>query len=60
MPTTETSLDDYRRSGVMAALDAIAAIMPGRKVHAAGYCLGGTLWRSAAAMVRDADGDWHR
>jgi polyhydroxyalkanoate synthase len=52
----DLSLEDYRHSGIMAALDAIAAIVPNRKVHAAGYCLGGTLLAiAAAAMAHDKD-----
>ena len=51
-----TSLDDYRTQGVMAAMDAISQILPERKVHAVGYCLGGTLMLIAAAtMGRDGD-----
>ncbi len=45
------SLDDYRRLGFMAALDAVCRIVPGRRVHAAGYCLGGTLLSIAAAAM---------
>ena len=52
----ELSMEDYRTLGVMAALDAMSAIVPGRKTHAVGYCIGGTLLAIAvAAMARDND-----
>ncbi len=47
---------DAYRADVMAALHVINTVMPGRKVHACGYCLGGTLLSIAAAtMARDED-----
>jgi polyhydroxyalkanoate synthase len=50
------SLKDYRTQGIMQALSVIGTIVPGRKVHANGYCLGGTLLAIAAAtMARDDD-----
>jgi polyhydroxyalkanoate synthase len=53
-PTSEDrdlGMDDYLDLGPLAALDAVQRIVPGCKVHAAGYCLGGTLLAIASAML---------
>ena len=52
----DLGMEDYRTLGVMSALDALCTVVPDRKVHAVGYCLGGTLLSiAAAAMARDGD-----
>jgi polyhydroxyalkanoate synthase subunit PhaC len=52
----EIAFDDYRKLGVEAALATIGDIVPDRRIHALGYCLGGTLLSIAAAtMARDGD-----
>jgi polyhydroxyalkanoate synthase len=45
------SLEDYRHLGIDAAIAAINEVIPGRGIHAAGYCLGGTLLSIAAARL---------
>lgn len=52
----DLSMDDYRQLGVMDAIDAALAITKAPRLHAVGYCLGGTLLSiAAAAMGRDDD-----
>ncbi len=52
----DLGMEDYLRLGPMAALQAISAIIPERKIHTAGYCLGGTLLAiAAAAMAQEHD-----
>jgi polyhydroxyalkanoate synthase len=52
----DLGMDDYLQQGFFAALKTINSIVPGKKVHGTGYCLGGTLLSIAAAvMARDGD-----
>jgi len=52
----DLSLEDYRTRGILQALEVIGRVVPGARVHANGYCLGGTLLAiAAAAMARDHD-----
>ena len=53
-PTAEyrdKGMEDYRLDGVMAAIETVSRIVPGRKIHGAGYCLGGTMLQIAAATM---------
>jgi polyhydroxyalkanoate synthase len=52
----DLGMEDYINLGIMDALEAISSILPDCRVHALGYCLGGTLLSiAAAAMGRDGD-----
>jgi polyhydroxyalkanoate synthase len=47
----DMGMDDYLEKGFRAALDTVTAIVPQQKVHAVGYCIGGTLLSIGAAML---------
>lgn len=53
----QLSFEDYRTRGVDEAIEIVREIAGGEKIHAVGYCLGGTaLAISAAAIDRDRRG----
>ena len=47
----ELGIDDYVRLGFLDALAEVRRIVPRHKVHAVGYCIGGTLLAIAAAYL---------
>ncbi len=47
----DLAMDDYLRLGLLEAVKAVQAILPGRRINAAGYCLGGTLLAIGAAYL---------
>ena len=47
----ELGLDDYLQLGFLDALAEVRRIVPRQKVHAVGYCIGGTLLAIAAAAL---------
>jgi len=52
----DIGMHEYLHEGVLAALDAVGKVVPQSKIHAVGYCLGGTLLSIAAAyMAREGD-----
>jgi polyhydroxyalkanoate synthase len=53
----DLSFEDYRVSGFEAALKAALKITQSPRVHACGYCLGGTLLAMAAAERAEPRGD---
>jgi polyhydroxyalkanoate synthase subunit PhaC len=44
-------MEDYLQLGPLAAVQAVSELRPGVTIHAAGYCLGGTLLAIAAAVL---------
>ncbi|MEM1244712.1 MAG: alpha/beta fold hydrolase, partial [Pseudomonadota bacterium] len=50
-------LEDYLNLGIMNSLDVISKVLPKQKIHAAGYCLGGTLLMIAAAAMAHHEDD---
>ena len=44
--------DDYVEDGVIAAAEAVSKAVPGRRIHALGYCISGTLLACAASVLR--------
>jgi len=55
-PDRNLGMDDYYNLGIREGLRAVSAIVPGAKIHAVGYCIGGTLLSIGAAdLARQGD-----
>jgi polyhydroxyalkanoate synthase len=55
-PDRNLGMDDYYNLGIRDALQAVGGIVPSAKIHAVGYCIGGTLLSIAAAhLARQGD-----
>ena len=50
----ELGMDDYVQLGFLDALAVVRQLVPRQKVHAVGYCIGGTLLAIAAAQLAAA------
>jgi polyhydroxyalkanoate synthase subunit PhaC len=50
----ELGMDDYVKLGFLDALAEVRRIVPERRVHAVGYCIGGTLLAIVAAALAQA------
>jgi polyhydroxyalkanoate synthase subunit PhaC len=62
-PTAEDrdlSLEDYVELGALAAIDQVRRVCPSKKIHATGYCLGGTLLAMASALIAREHADHSR
>ena len=44
-------LSDYLKEGVLKAIEIVSMIIPNQKIHATGYCVGGTILTIAAAYL---------
>lgn len=52
----ELDIDDYIKSGILDALNAVKTVVPKAKINATGYCIGGTLLAiTAAYLAREQD-----
>ena len=51
----DLGMNDYLQRGVFAAIDVLWHLQPNNKIHALGYCLGGTMLAVAAAVMARED-----
>jgi polyhydroxyalkanoate synthase len=47
----DLGMDSYLKEGVLEAIDVVSRIVPKERLHAVGYCLGGTILAIAAALL---------